>query len=90
MEIYVPKAARRYGYYVLPILHGDRFVGRVDPAMDRARGRLVVNAVHPEPGAPASAGPAVATAVAELAAFLGADGVELRQPPPKLWRGAFA
>jgi uncharacterized protein YcaQ len=90
MEIYAPKAARRHGYYVMPVLHGDRFVGRVDPAMDRRRGRLVVNAVHPEPGAPASAGPAVATALKELAAFLGADEVELRQPPPKVWRGAFA
>jgi uncharacterized protein len=90
MEIYVPRAARRYGYYVLPVLHGDRFVGRVDPAMDRRRGRLVVNAVHPEPGAPAEAGATVATAVKELASFLGADGVELRQPPPKVWRGAFA
>jgi uncharacterized protein len=90
LEIYVPKAARRYGYYVLPILHGDTLVGRVDPALDRRSGRLVVHAVHPEPGAPAAAGPAVATAVAELAAFLGAGGVELRQPPPKIWRGAFA
>jgi hypothetical protein len=32
----------------------------------------------------------VATALKELAAFLGADGVELGQPPPKVWRGAFA
>jgi len=90
MEIYVPKAARRYGYYVLPVLAGDRFVGRVDPAMDRRRGRLVVNAIHPEPAAPAEAGPALATALERLAAFLGADGVELRQPPPRIWRGAFA
>jgi uncharacterized protein YcaQ len=90
MEIYVPRAARRYGYYVLPVLHGDRLVGRVDPAMDRARGRLVVNAIHPEPDAPAGAGPAVATALRELAGFLGAGGVELGRPPPKLWRGAFA
>jgi uncharacterized protein len=90
MEIYVPRAARRYGYYVLPVLHGDRLIGRVDPAMDRRRGRLVVNAVHAEPDAPAAAGQAVAAAVGELAAFLGADGVELRQPPPEPWRGGFA
>jgi uncharacterized protein YcaQ len=90
MEIYVPRAARRYGYYVLPILHGDRLVGRVDPAMDRRRGRLVVNAVHAEPDAPAEAGPAVATALGELAAFLGADGVELGQPPPVRWGNGFA
>jgi uncharacterized protein len=90
MEIYVPRAARRYGYYVLPVLHGDRLIGRVDPAMDRRRGRLVVNAVHAEPDAPAAAGPAVAGALEDLAAFLGADGVELRQPPPERWRGGFA
>jgi uncharacterized protein len=89
MEIYVPRAARRYGYYVLPVLHGDRLVGRVDPAMDRRRGRLVVNAVHAEPAAPAAAGPAVAAALGELAAFLGADGVELGQPPPERWRRGF-
>jgi uncharacterized protein len=90
MEIYVPRAARRYGYYVLPVLHGDRLIGRVDPAMDRRRGRLVVNAVHAEPDAPAAAGPAVAATLGELAAFLGADEVELRQPPPERWRGGFA
>ena len=90
MEIYVPKAARRYGYYVLPILHGDRLIGRVDPALDRATGRLVVHAIHPEPGAPAAAGPAVATALGELAGFVGATGLDLRQPPPEVWRTGFA
>jgi uncharacterized protein len=90
MEIYVPKAARRYGYYVLPILHGDRLIGRVDPALDRATGRLVVHAIHSEPGAPASAGPAVATALGELAGFVGATGLDLRQPPPDVWRTGFA
>ena len=90
MEIYVPKAARRHGYYVLPILHGDQLIGRVDPALDRATGRLVVHAIHPEPDAPASAGPAVATALEELAGFVGATGLDLRQPPPEVWRTGFA
>ena len=90
LEIYVPRAARQYGYYVLPVLHGDTLVGRVDPALDRTNGRLVVHAVHAEPGAPASAGPAVAAALHDLAAWLGADGVDLDQPPPEVWRAAFA
>ncbi len=90
MEIYVPKAARQYGYYVLPVLHGARLVGRVDPAMDRRRERLLVHAVHAEPDAPAAAGPALAAALHELAAFLDAEEVELRQPPPPVWRSALA
>ena len=53
LEIYIPVAKREFGYYVLPILHGDRLIGRIDPAMDRKRGVLTINAVHAEPDAPA-------------------------------------
>ena len=41
-EAFVPARARRFGYYVLPILHGDRFVGRIDPRFDRRADRLEV------------------------------------------------
>jgi uncharacterized protein YcaQ len=83
MEIYVPKSKRRYGYYVLPILHGDRLIGRVDPMMDRRSGRLVVNAVHAEPDAPStlSTARAVARAIEELAQFLQATEIEYATVP---------
>src|SRR5579859_3330108 len=41
-EVYVPEARRRWGYYVLPILYGDRFVGRIEPRVDRKAGVLRV------------------------------------------------
>jgi uncharacterized protein len=90
MEIYVPKEKRRYGYYVLPILHGDRLIGRVDPRMDRERGRLIVNAVHAEPGAPPTpdAGRAVRGAIEELARFTGAREIETAGEAPAPWRTA--
>ena len=63
LEIYVPKDKREFGFFVLPILHGDRLIGRVDPTMDRKASVFRVNAVFAEEGAPESAGPAVAKAI---------------------------
>jgi uncharacterized protein len=85
IEIYVPAAKREYGYYVLPILHGDRLIGRLDPVHDKKAGELRVNAVYAEPGAPADAWPAVRAALDDLATWVGADVVKLpRLPRP--WR----
>ena len=88
MEIYVPKAKRRYGYYSMPVLDGDRFVARVDPAMDRANRRLLVRAVHAEPGVRTTreSGRPVAEAVRDLASWLGATEIELDGSVPAAWR----
>ncbi|HEY1330577.1 MAG TPA: crosslink repair DNA glycosylase YcaQ family protein [Actinomycetota bacterium] len=87
VEIYVPKAKRTYGYYAMPVLHGERLIGRVDSAVDRANGRLVVNAAHAEPGAHGGrrTGDAIAGALASLAEFVGASGVAVAGPVPAVW-----
>jgi len=41
-EVYKPKTQRKYGYYVLPVLYGDRFVARVDPAFDKKKKILTI------------------------------------------------
>jgi uncharacterized protein YcaQ len=84
LEIYVPKAKREFGYFVLPILHGDRLIGRIDPLYDRTANVLRINAVHAEPNAPAGAWPAVRREIDDLASWLGADGVVL-PPLPPVW-----
>lgn len=50
IEIFVPEAQRRYGYYVFPLLEGDRIVGRADIAADRQAGVLRLRALWPEAG----------------------------------------
>ncbi|CAI9409637.1 DNA glycosylase AlkZ-like family protein [Aestuariimicrobium sp. T2.26MG-19.2B] len=53
LEMYKPAASRRWGYFALPVLHGDRLVGKVDAEADRRGGFLRVHAVHrDEPWAP--------------------------------------
>jgi uncharacterized protein YcaQ len=73
LEMYVPKAKREYGYYVLPILRGDRLIGRIDPVLNRQTGVLKVNSVHWETGVkPVS----VQKPLRSLANFIGAGSIE--------------
>jgi uncharacterized protein YcaQ len=86
IEIYVPKAKREYGYYVLPILRGDRIIGRIEPVFDRKSGALRVEGVFAEPGAPAGAGRGIAAAVKRLATWLGASETTYTRRVPARWR----
>jgi hypothetical protein len=88
LEMYVPKAKREYGYYVLPILRGDRVIGRIEPVFDRKTQVLRIEGVFAEPGAPASAGSGVASATRRLAKWLGAKEVVYTRRKPALWREA--
>ncbi len=89
-EIYVPRNRRRYGYYVLPILYGDRFIGRIDPLMDRKNERLLVNAVHAEPSAPKGRDVSIEirSAVEQLSEFLGAKEIVYSTRVPEPWRSS--
>ncbi len=46
IELYKPRAKRRWGYFAMPVLHHDRLIGKIDLAADHHNRALVVNAVH--------------------------------------------
>jgi hypothetical protein len=72
LEMYVPPAKREYGYYVLPILRGERLIGRIEPVFDRKAGVLRVNDVWWEDGV----GPAsLDRPLKSLARFVGAKEI---------------
>jgi len=75
IEIYVPPARRKRGYYAMPILAGDRLVGTVDPRLDRAAKRLVINRIAMEAGERFT--PPMRLAVDDLARFVGAKDIAL-------------
>lgn len=86
-EVYKPASKRRWGYYVLPILVGDRLVGRAEPRIDPETGRLSVTRLWWE----ADTDPRVlvepmAKGLARLAGYLGAPGVTLGTVGPPSFR----
>lgn len=81
IEIFVPAPKRVYGYYVFPVMEGDRMIGRIDAKADRAANILDVTAFWPEKGVPMGKG-RVARLNAEierLATFAGLSGVRTAQ-----------
>ncbi len=75
IECYVPAPRRRYGYFCLPILYRDRFVGRIDCKAQRRAGRFEVRALHLERKVDARFGDAFDAALDEFARFNGCDTI---------------
>lgn len=73
LEMYKPVAKRRWGYFALPILHGDRFVGKLDAKADRRAGVLRVHAIHEDVAFDAATAEAVETEIRDLAGWLGLE-----------------
>jgi len=71
LEMYKPAAKRRWGYFALPILHGDRLVGKVDAAADRKASVLRVNAIHEDVRFTRATAKAVRAELDDLASWLG-------------------
>jgi uncharacterized protein YcaQ len=82
IEMYTPAAQRQYGYYVLPILHRGRLVGRLDPKADRRAGTLIIRAIYLEPGQSITddlvAG--IAGALREFMAFHRSERLHIERP----------
>ena len=73
LEMYKPAAKRRWGYYALPVLFGDRLVGKLDATADRKAGVLRVNAIHQDVPFTPEMSAAIDAEIAGLAAWLGLD-----------------
>jgi uncharacterized protein YcaQ len=71
LEMYKPAAKRRWGYFALPVLHGDRLVGKLDAVADRKAGILRLNAIHEDIAFTRPIAKAVRAELDDLAAWLG-------------------
>ena len=83
-EVYKPVEQRRFGYYTMPILWGDRLVGRFDPKLDRATGTLVINGLWLEDDAfarDADFAEALALGMVRFGRLVGAKRVDVTAVP---------
>jgi uncharacterized protein YcaQ len=76
LEMYKPEAKRRWGYFALPILHGDRLVGKLDAKADRKASVLRVNAIHEDVKFTRAVSKGVRDELEGLASWLGLDAIE--------------
>jgi len=88
IEVYVPGPKRIWGYYVLPILHRGRLVGRIDAKAHRAEGRFEVKALYLEDGVvdDAALADAVAGAVCDCAAWHATPAVAIGRCSPRAFK----
>lgn len=70
LEMYKPREKRKWGYWAMPVLYGDRLVGKVDATADRSAGVLHVDAVHEDGDWSPAMRAAVETEIRDLARFL--------------------
>ena len=75
LEMYKPKALRRWGYFALPVLHDDRLVGKLDATADRKASKLLVHAIHQDVRFTRATSAAVHAELDALAEWLCLDGV---------------
>jgi len=75
LEMYKPAAQRKWGYYALPILYGDRLVGKLDARTERDEGVLLVNAVHEDEPFTRKVAAAVDAEIDHLAEWLGVEAL---------------
>ena len=80
LEMYKPAASRRWGYYALPVLYGDRLVGKLDATADRPAGVLRVHAIHQDVPFTTAMTEAVGREIEHLARWLALDLIL-----PRLW-----
>jgi uncharacterized protein YcaQ len=71
--MYKPAAKRRWGYFALPILHGDRLIGKLDATADRRAGVFRVAAIHEDEPFESEVTEAVNAEIRELGGWLGLD-----------------
>ncbi len=90
IEMYLPQAKRKFGYYVLPILHNGRFVGRLDPKADRKTNTFLVRkiALEPEEELTDDLVAGIVGALHEFMKFHGSERVTIEQSQPKKLRTA--
>lgn len=90
IEMYLPQAKRKFGYYVLPILQNGRFVGRLDPKADRKTRTLLVHKIALESGEKMTDELVtdIAGALREFMEFHGSEQLTIKQSEPKSLRTA--